>query len=177
MGASLHIPEEAVRVVLDMPSLPQEPDDPARVNGKGGNIEYQRYIKSQECLGCQRMGEVQEYPSEHHHALNPGTALRCPDEYAIPLCHECHGMLHGLDRGGKRTFLRRTNLPNYYGPIAFYLASYAYACNGGMRSSEKARRRAVFYFNRLYEWLQTETAQILMTNQPAATRLPTASPQ
>lgn len=166
----LTIPEDDIREVLQMEGLDSPPEEPAMKDGRGGSKHYQKYIRDNDCLGCRSMNIMQEYPTQHHHALSQGTALRCPDEYGIPLCHKCHGMLHGMDRGGKRTFLQRTGISNYYAPVSLYLVNYCV----NRTAPNFETRRAVYYFKTLYKWLQTKTAQTILENEPESTRSPTA---
>lgn len=62
---------------------------------------YLSWLRRQPCVGCRR-----EPAGEAHHTGQHGLAQKPPDEFAVPLCHECHMALHDL-KGPFRGFEKR----------------------------------------------------------------------
>lgn len=140
---NLTLSPDVVRAVMAMDALTEPPDRPAAVNGYGGNNSYRDFIHSQPCLGCKMQGRPQSTGTQHHHIENRGLALRCADEWSLPLCMTCHDRLHR----GKKAFLQATGLPDFRIPAIIYLANYCY----NRRGPEDDLLRAVYYFKELHQ--------------------------
>ena len=165
----LSVPADVVATILAMPSLDEAPDDPSRKYGQGGNPWYYNWMGRQSCFGC-KVREVlagglraqhalrrRQPPvvriSEVHHILNEGTSLKCPDEWTIPLCHDCHhAAVHSTSA---QSFLEERGL---WGPLELgiyevaarlYLAEWLYTTD----TAGRYEQRAVFYFRELEDRL------------------------
>lgn len=68
------------------------------------NKKYLEWIRT---LNCIVHGTS---PSEPHHYNAPGhggTGTKCPDERCIPMCFECHRLIHQI---GRKSWLDKHNL-------------------------------------------------------------------
>lgn len=77
--------------------------------------KYLDYIRSLPCTMCGA------YPPNdpHHETLHAGgMGLKAPDSHVVPLCRDCHGVLHAI---GKKSFWRKKDIPM---TIIKYLTDY-----------------------------------------------------
>ena len=160
------VSNEKIQAVIEMESCPPT-ESPARKNGQGGNMKYQDYIRHQDCVGCLLLNRPQQTDTQHHHAFTGGVGMRCPDEYSLPLCKECHDFLHGANQGGKKAFIEKTGMPNFYAPILNYMINY---CLNNENSH--SRQRTAYYTEVMVKWLQQTNIKAWINRTPYLARSP-----
>jgi len=72
------------------------------------NPKYLAFIRRQRCAACGCAP-----PCEAHHPRSgsrSGTALKCPDEDAIPLCATCHRGNYSVHSGGEGEWLEANGI-------------------------------------------------------------------
>lgn len=79
-------------------------------NPRVSNPKYLRWVADQSCVNCGAPG-----PSDAHHIKGvghfSGAGLKAPDSMAMPLCRECHNMLHNghIPLGEQYEWLAKTS--------------------------------------------------------------------
>ena len=64
-----------------------------------GTPAHQDWLRAMPCLGCARMGS-EDRPHHLHHTKNGGTGKKADACWQVPLCHDCHRLVHA----GAETF-------------------------------------------------------------------------